>query len=159
MTDKNLLRTLSSGLILGLLFPMLSCSNDGLYMQSIDGKWAKDTPLSFSFEVKDAEVPKNIIFVVRNNNDYPYSNIRVFSSVSEEGAKNVAVDTLNYIMAKPNGEWLGAGFGDTKEIKFLYKSQYKFPKNGKYIISVKQAMRNDNLPGIEDFGIEISSAE
>jgi len=54
---------------------------------------------------------------------------------------------------------LGTGFGDTKETLFLYKVNHRFPKNGKYEINVTQAMRNDNLPGIEDLGIKVETAK
>jgi gliding motility-associated lipoprotein GldH len=66
---------------------------------------------------------------------------------------------LNYVLAKPNGEWLGTGFGDTKETLFQYKLNYKFPEKGKYEIGLTQAMRNDNLPGIEDIGVKIETAK
>lgn len=69
------------------------------------------------------------------------------------------MDTLNYILAKPNGEWLGKGFGNTKEILFQYKNAYTFPKNGKYSIEIKHAMRTQNLKGIEDIGVQIVSVK
>jgi gliding motility-associated lipoprotein GldH len=31
---------------------------------------------------------------------------------------------------------------------------YTFPEKGKYEIGLTQAMRNDNLPGIEDIGVK-----
>ena len=40
-----------------------------------------------------------------------------------------------------------------------YKLNYKFPENGKYSIGVLQAMRMDNLPGIEDIGIKIETVK
>jgi gliding motility-associated lipoprotein GldH len=78
--------------------------------------------------------------------------------VKEEGQKNYKIDTLNYILAKPNGEWLGEGFGETKEIMFLYKSKYTFPKSGKYTVGILQAMRANDLKGIEDVGVKIENA-
>ena len=39
-------------------------------------------------------------------------------------SKKKTIDTLNYILAKPNGEWIGKGFGDTKETLFQYKLNY-----------------------------------
>lgn len=73
--------------------------------------------------------------------------------------KKKETDTLNYVLAKPNGEWLGTGFGDTKETLFQYKVNYQFPGKGKYEIGLTQAMRNDNLPGIEDIGVKIETAK
>ena len=137
---------------------LASCSSkdEVVYMQSLDGNWNKKKELKFEFNVEETS-PKNIVFVVRNNNDYPYSNLFVKSYIKAETDKNFKVDTLNYILAKPNGEWIGSGFGETKEILFLYKNNYKFPKKGKYIIGITQAMRTNDLKGIEDIGIKIEN--
>jgi gliding motility-associated lipoprotein GldH len=148
-------------LLIFLALMMLAACNENaekVYMKNIGGTWNKSTEQKFTFTVTDAQNPKNIIFVVRNNNDYPYSNIRFFVNFSETKKNPKKVDTLSYIMAKPNGEWLGKGFGDTKEIWFQYRLNHKFPKNGKYQIGIKQAMRNDNLSGIEDIGIKIENS-
>ncbi len=141
-------------LLPSLLFLAACSKNEEVYMHSLDGKWNKKDRQIFTFEIKDAQ-PKNIVFVVRNNNDYPYSNLRLFSTLLKKGDKQAATDTLNYLMAKPNGEWLGSGFGETREILFQYKTNFRFPTPGTYTVTVHQAMRKDILPGIEDFGIRI----
>lgn len=143
-----------------LSFSLLSfsCSSgaEEVQIHSLNSAWNKKKAEKFEFNIEDSQVAKNIIFVVRNNNTYPYSNLRLLVNFSATGTKT---DTLNYIMAKPNGAWLGKGFGETKEILFQYKMNYRFPKNGNYTISVLQAMRNDHLPGIEDLGIKIETAK
>lgn len=149
--------------ILGLLtfIFLFSCKSSGedVIMNSIDNKWSKKQEQKFNLEISDPQNPKNIIFVVRNNNEYPYSNIRFIVNFTNLQNKKTDVDTLNYVLAKPNGEWLGTGFGDTKETFFQYKLNYKFPEKGKYEIGMIQAMRNDNLPGIEDIGVKIETAK
>ncbi len=149
--------------ILGVLMLIFlvgcSTSGEGVTMNSIDNKWSKKTEQKFKLEITDPQNPKNIIFVVRNNNDYPYSNIRFIVNFKNPKTKIAQVDTLNYVLAKPNGEWLGTGFGETKETLFQYKTNYKFPEKGTYEIGVVQAMRNDNLPGIEDLGIKVETAK
>ena len=144
-----------------VLFLLVSCGIDSgdVQMNNLNGKWNKKTEQKFDFKIKDAQNAKNIIFVVRNNNDYPYSNIRLIVRFIDLKTKNKSTDTLNYILAKPNGEWIGKGFGDTKETLFQYKLNYKFPANGDYSIGIIQAMRNDNLPGIEDIGVKIETAK
>ena len=150
--------------IFGFFFVVLmlsSCSNpsEQVYMKTLNGDWNKKAEQNFDFKVNDAQHPKNIIFVVRNNNDYPYSNLRLIVNFLNTKSGKKTLDTLNYVMAEPNGKWLGKGFGETKEILFLYKPDYKFPENGTYSIGIIQAMRNDNLPGIEDIGIKIETAK
>ena len=140
---------------------LISCSynNEVVSMNEVNGTWDKKKELLFTMNIEDTSTPKNIIFVVRNNNDYPYSNIRFIVNFTESKTKNKKVDTLNYVLAQPNGEWIGKGFGDTKETLFQYKLNYKFPANGDYSIGVIQAMRADNLIGIEDLGLKIETAK
>lgn len=150
--------------ILGLfsLIHLLSCNasyTEEMIMNSVDNKWNKKSEQKFNLEVSDPQNPKNIIFVVRNNNEYPYSNIRFIVNFTDMQTKKKQTDTLNYVLAKPNGEWLGTGFGDTKETLFQYKLNYRFPTKGKYQIGLTQAMRNDILPGIEDIGVKIETAK
>lgn len=151
---------LKNGSFFFLILILFSCSkeNSQTYMTNINGSWNKKQTQKIQFKIDDAQNPKNIIFVVRNNDDYPYSNLRLIVNFESPNKKSVT-DTLNYILAKPNGEWLGTGFGETKEILFQYKMNYKFPENGLYKISVKQAMRKDILPGIEDLGLKIEQAK
>lgn len=147
------------GLLIFALFMSCNSSSEEVIMNPVNGKWNRKTTQKYNLNVSDNQNPKNIIFVVRNNDTYPYSNIRFVVDFKDLQTKKTETDTLNYILAKPNGEWLGTGFGDTKETLFLYKVNYKFPKNGKYEINVQQAMRNDNLPGVEDLGVKVETAK
>lgn len=141
-----------------LFLSVSSCQNEDekILVNDINNQWKKKDVQTFDFDVTDANNMKNVMIMVRNNNDYPYSNLRLIASI-EDNKKNISTDTLNYVLAKPNGEWIGTGFGDAKEIIFQYKLNYKFPKNGKYKFKVVQAMRKDILPGIEDLGIKIQN--
>ncbi|WP_294243367.1 gliding motility lipoprotein GldH [uncultured Chryseobacterium sp.] len=149
-----------SGLLSLMLFFSCQSSSEGeVIMNSVNNKWNKKSDQKFSLEISDPQNPKDILFVVRNNNEYPYSNIRFIVNFTDLQSKKKQTDTMNYILAKPNGEWLGTGFGDTKETLFQYKLNYRFPAKGKYEIGLTQAMRNDNLPGIEDIGVKIETAK
>ena len=140
-----------------LLF-LTSCFNsEEVFMKSVDNQWKKNEEKKIEFEVKDAQNPKNIIFVVSNNNDYPYQNLFLITTLKGTQNEVLRKDTANYILAKPNGEWIGEGFGDTKEILFQYQLGYQFPKNGRYSVEIVQGMRKDILPGIEDIGIKLEN--
>jgi gliding motility-associated lipoprotein GldH len=141
-----------------LFISLNSCKNgnDKVVMNDVGNNWKKNDAQKFDLDVKDSQNQKNLMFVIRNNNDYPYSNLRLIASI-EHNKKNISTDTLNFVLAKPNGEWIGTGFGDTKEIIFQYKLNYKFPQNGNYSVKVVQAMRRNTLPGIEDIGIKIQN--
>ncbi len=144
-----------------VLIMLSGCTSDSetVHMKNLNGIWPKTAEQKFDLVIEDAQAPKNIIFVVRNNNEYPYSNIRFIVNFMETKTKKKSTDTLNYILAKPNGEWLGKGFGDTKETLFQYKVNYKFPQNGNYTIGIIHAMRTDSLKGIEDIGVKIETAK
>lgn len=139
-----------------IMFSSCGNSSDTLEMKSVNSAWSKKAEQNFSFQIADAQNAKNIIFVIRNNNEYPYSNIRFIVKL-KDGKQVTETDTLNYILAQPDGTWLGKGFGDTKEIMFQYKLNYIFPKNGAYNIGITQAMRADTLKGIEDIGVKIET--
>lgn len=147
------------GILMVLFLVGCNASGEDVIMNSVDNKWNKKSVQKFNLEIKDPQNPKNIIFVVRNNNEYPYSNIRFIVNLKNIKEKTSQIDTLNYILANPNGEWLGTGFGETKETLFQYKLNYKFPKEGAYEVDVQHAMRNDILPGIEDIGIKVETAK
>ena len=146
-------------IVVFILFLSLgSCqsNDDKILMKDVGEQWKKNDVQTFDFGINDAQNQKNMMFVVRNNNGYPYSNLRLIANI-EHNKKKISTDTLNFVLAKPNGEWIGTGFGDTKEIIFQYKLNYRFPQNGNYSVKVIQAMRNNQLPGIEDIGIKIQN--
>ena len=91
-----------------LLF-LMSCENASqkVEMKNLKGTWNKKAEQKFDFKINDAQNSKNIIFVVRNNNDYPYSNIRFIVNFTEGETKNNMVDSLDYVLAQPTGELTG----------------------------------------------------
>ncbi len=153
------MRRLSTWVVISLLAASCAPTSGEVQMKPLNGAWDKKAEQVFDFDIQDAQNPKNLIFVVRNNNSYPYSNIRVIVNFEDVKNKKKETDTLNYILAKPNGEWIGTGFGETKETLFQYRMNYTFPQNGAYKIGMVQAMRHDTLRGIEDIGIRIESVK
>lgn len=143
--------------VLGIV--MLSCQKPAgvTEMRNLNNRWNKNDVQKFELNISDAQTPKNIIFVVRNNNQYPYSNLFVMASFAKKGASKKTTDTLNYVLARPDGKFLGTGLGHTKEIMFQLKNDYRFPENGTYLIEIQHGMRTENLQGIEDIGIKIEN--
>ena len=77
--------------------------------------WNLEEPIKF--EITDTiDFSSNIFFYVRNNNDYPFSNIFLIASL-KSNKKVYETDTLEYVMANNKGEWLGKGFSSIKESK------------------------------------------
>ncbi|CVK15369.1 protein involved in gliding motility GldH [Apibacter mensalis] len=123
-------------------------------MKSISNTWSKKDTLNFNFKIENTSVKKNINFVVRNNEDYQFSNLYLFIKL-KQGKKVISTDTLNYKLADKTGKWLGSGVGSIKEIYFQYKRNFLFSKTGDYTLSIVQGMRKDTLKGIIDFGVNI----
>ncbi|WP_338409508.1 gliding motility lipoprotein GldH [uncultured Flavobacterium sp.] len=128
---------------------------------SLDGKWTNADIIEFSFEQKDTINLYNMFINVRNNNDYPFNNLFVIVKLDQPNDE-VKVDTLEYLMANPDGTLLGKGIAATKSNKLWYKENFKFQKSGKYSFSIEQANREngktngiDTLDGITEIGFRI----
>jgi gliding motility-associated lipoprotein GldH len=162
MLQKN------SILLLAVLFLLCSCDKKRVFdeYKSLDGKWNKDSIVSFEFEQKDTVSKYNLFVNIRDNNSYPYSNLFLIVQMQQPGTNLTKVDTLEYQMANPDGSLMGQGFTDVKESKLWYKEKVSFPKPGKYRINIQHAVRQtgkvpgvQELEGITDVGFRIESTE
>lgn len=153
---------------LSLVLLLISCDKKRVFdeYKAINGSWKKDSIVSFSFDQKDTVSKYNLFINVRNNNSYPYNNMFLIVQLQQPGTKLTKVDTLEYQMANPDGSLLGDGFTDIKESKLWYKENVKFPKAGKYTVSIQQAVRKsgevpgvEELDGVTDVGFRIESTE
>jgi len=158
----------NSLLALGLLFLVCSCDKARVFdeYKELDGKWDKDSILTFHFEQKDTVSKYNLFVTVRDNNKYPYNNLFLIVQLEQPGTKLIKADTLEYQMANPDGTLMGNGFSDIKESRLWYKEKVNFPKPGKYTVSIQQAVRQagrvpgvQELDGITEVGLRIESTE
>lgn len=127
--------------------------------QAIDNQvWKSDDIKTFAFEVTDTLSPLNIYVNLRTTTEYPYSNIYVFLySVYPNGSTNK--DTLEFLLAKPDGQWLGDNSGTVVEFKGLIASGGRFSKAGRYEFQLQHAMREVDLPEIIDIGMRVETME
>lgn len=150
-----------------LLLGFTSCENHSFYdqYQRVDGVWDKEDVKTFTVVQEDTLSAYNLYLNIRNNKEYPFSNLFVILKMELPDSK-VLVDTLEYQMARPDGTLLGVGFSDVKENKLWLKEGYVFPKSGTYQLKVEQAIREigevegvQKLKGISEIGIQIDKAE
>lgn len=161
-----ILRKNSFLIILGAFFLMLSCKSptDFNSYKTIDIKgWQAEKKVTFEFDVKDTISAKNLFVNIRNNNAYAYSNLYIITELLFPN-KTKVIDTLQYEMANDKGVFLGTGFSEIKESKLFYKEQKTFPVSGKYVFSVRHAMRKigaiqpiEFLQGIQEVGLSIEN--
>ncbi|NKI31139.1 gliding motility lipoprotein GldH [Croceivirga thetidis] len=148
-----------------LLVMLVSCSEEGKvfheYQNLANGSWAANDTLSFDMPKFDPADNYNLFLNVRNDEGYPFSNLFLITYLDSPSGQ-VLIDTLEYQMAEPTGEWLGVGMGSVKESKLWYKESFQFKDSGNYKLRVRQAMRKNGeaeglaaLNGITDFGLEI----
>jgi len=145
----------------------ISCSSNVIkteYKSLNNAVWNKDEVLQFSFSEMDSLQNHDIYINVRNDNDFPYSNLFLIAAMTTPEGE-VIQDTLEYAMALPDGTWLGKGYGSIKENKLWYKENIVFPSSGVYTIEISHAMRKNGnvsgivgLEGITDVGVEITKS-
>lgn len=149
--------------ILLIALSFMSCDKDRVFdeYKNINGSWKKTDTINFSFEQNDTINPFNLFLNVRSNNNYSYNNIYLIVSLKQPD-NLVKTDTLEYLMANPDGSLMGEGFSDVKESKLWYQEGFTFKKQGKYNISITQAVREtgeitgvQDLKGITDIGFRI----
>jgi gliding motility-associated lipoprotein GldH len=149
-------------LILGIfIFYFTACRFNSIYEESYDipkAIWSKNKPVSFSVPATDTLAGFNLVFSLRNNNDYPFQYLHLFvDTYSPEGKK--LRDTVSIKLAEDNGKWLGSGISGIWENEIYFKKNIRFPRSGQYRVDVYQAMRDDNLEGILDFGLIVEKSK
>lgn len=133
-----------------------SCDNSVLYEnnQSFESNtWSYEDAKTFSFNIDDSLQPVKLSINLRTTTNYPYSNIYMFVHSNYPNGYT-DIDTLEFFLADPQGNWLGDNSGTIVENRALI-SKGLFPSTGKYTFKLEQAMRNDSLPEILDIGLSV----
>lgn len=129
------------------------CESPHFYQEqkSLGEKWNKDAAVTFNFEIKDTTDAYNMSFLTRNTNEYPYSNLYIFTKLIDPKGQEYS-DTLQYYLAFQDGEWIGKG-QNLKELYLVYRENVALKDTGKYKLSVWHGMRDENLIGIKDISL------
>ncbi len=144
-----------------------SCDSSQVFdeYKTVPDSWHKDNVITFSISPPDTLKPYNLFVNIRNTSDFKYSNLYLIVEMNFPNGK-VTKDTLEYLMAKPNGEFLGTGFSGVKENKLWYKEAVVFSENGEYKVNIQHAMREngsikgiENLEGITDVGFRVEKVQ
>lgn len=143
--------------ILGILL-FFSCGRPEVYSEVVEYPnaqmmWDKSANFDFTLNGEQGLQP---FLHIQHNNMYPYQNIYFFTEVKFPNG-NIQNDTLQYMLAKPNGEWLGSGMGSSKQMYLHYPLNLE--QQGDYHVKIWQAMRKDILVGIEKLAFSIQQNE
>lgn len=124
--------------------------------QSLENRnWGYHQAVRGAVAVTDSAQPYHINFKLRHTASYPYANIYVLLRLKGPGLNKLT--RYQFKLANDNGQWLGKGSGNLYTYAFPLLKAFRFPKKGKYSISVEQNMRNNPLPHISDIGLLVAT--
>lgn len=139
---------------------LISCEKNVFFQetQKIDGeKWLTTQSCDFSVGVSDINRNYDFFLNIRNTADYKFSNLYFFLHTYYPGG-TTSIDTLECTLARPDGKWIGTGFGRIKYLRVPIKQNVRFPRAGTYHFKIYQAMRGD-VAGIVDVGLRIENKQ
>lgn len=129
------------------------------YLSVDESGWLADSSASFQVEIEDTNSSYAIVFNLRANDNYPYSNLYLFRKIRSEKITEYA-DTAQIFLADAYGRWLGDGIGELKTFQRPYRREpLSFRKKGTYTFEFSQAMREKALTGVEEVGLTIYKIE
>ena len=134
---------LNKGIFLFLL--ITSCNNNIVFdnYKTFENKaWNADSSVVFGYSVSDTTCKNKLVIKVRHTTDYEFQNLFLF-------IKTEKTDTLEVLLANKEGQWLGRGVGDVREVEFVYRKNKVFPKKGEFTFEIEQAMRYGELEKIQ----------
>lgn len=143
--------------LISLTLALSGCGDDYYFAKSEalnNQAWPEDRITGFNFSVEDTTESFNFIINIRNTTDYEYQNLYLFMNTIYPDQRS-SRDTMELILAAPNGQWLGKGKGFYRDNLFLFKKDVRLPMKGNYRIEFIQAMRTDTLKGIDEIGLRI----
>lgn len=159
--SKRMPKTVMGFFLMGLFLSLTSCDSNKIYEENIpvtDHVWRSDDIKTFAFDITDTISQVKIFVNLRTTVDYAYSNIYVFLfSEYPNGTQNK--DTLEFLLAQPDGKWLGENSGTIVEFHGLIASGGRFSTAGHYTFQLQHAMREEELPEIVDVGMRIETME
>ncbi len=136
---------------------MTSCGSKAVFDQSLavdQQGWSSRKMAHFEVPIKDTLSTYSFFLNVRHLEDYRYSNLYIFLHTRFPNG-TATHDTIECVLAKPDGEWLGKSSGTLRENKILLNGALRFPVAGTYRFDIEQAMRQQELEGIHDIGLRI----
>lgn len=142
-----------------VLVASVGCDENTLYKAYEDveeGLWPVDKKYTFQFEIQDTTQRYNLYYLVRNAQQYPYYNLYLTRQMKGPDGKAIytRLDEM-YLSDQTTGKPRGSGLGDLFDHKIIFQRNYRFPRVGKYSISVAQSMRQNPLPYVMGIGLNV----
>ncbi len=154
---KHPLPTVVLPAMLVFLSLLYGCREDYFHTGSkpiTDQAWPAEETKSFGFPVDDTTALYSFMISLRITTDYEFSNLYLFMNTIYPD-QSISRDTIELVLARPDGQWLGKGTGYYRDNLFLFKRNATLPLEGNYRLEFVQAMRRDTLYGLDELGIRI----
>ena len=143
-------------IILLIITALASCTNRNVvFDESViisNASWNNQEFPYFDVNIEDTLSPYNFYLNIRHLENYRYSNFYMFLHTTFPNG-NQTHDTIELVLAYPDGRWIGDGSGSMRNNNILLNNNLYFPLKGTYRFEIEQAMREDILDGITDVGI------
>ena len=151
---NNLVKYIFS-LLVGVLF--VACNSDVVYDDSVrvaNPMWHADSVARFEIVIKDTTLDYQSGILIRNSGDYAYQNLWLFvTEIAPDST--ITCDTIEYYLADNYGRWLGSGIGSLYTNIYYYKEDLHYSQEGVYTYEIRQGMRDEELKGITNIGMQI----
>jgi len=157
MKKENNTSLIIPGILVILFINLTSCNPGISYTDSekIPGYvWNASNIISFEVPVSDTINTFDINLIIRTDNSYPYRNLFLFIRTTSPEETSI-IDTVEYFLADEKGNWHGSGLGDVNDLSVPFKTNILFPDEGTYTFNIQHGMRDQNLDGVTDIGIQI----
>ena len=142
--------------ILLIVTALSSCGNKNvIFDESViisNASWDNQEFPYFDVDIEDTLSAYNFYLNIRHLENYKYSNFYMFLHTTFPNG-NQTHDTIELVLAYPDGRWIGDGSGSMRNNNILLNNNLYFPLKGTYRFEIEQAMREPILDGITDVGI------
>jgi len=145
-----------SSLVFLFLF-LVSCSQNEVFFEYHSFKksgWDRKDAVGFPVIIDNTTDLFDVSLEIRNNNDYPFSNLWLFVDFQTPGG-SIRTDTINVELADVYGKWYGKGIS-IYSLAIPYETGIRFPQIGIHTYTIRQGMRENPLKGISDIGLKVS---
>lgn len=139
---------------------VLSCSQAEVYYKFKpipNHKWDKQQEIDFVLDSMSVDTSKNFTLSIEisHNITYPYKNLLLLLEHSANDSIMLK-DTIACVLVDSSGRWIGSGNGATRQLSLPYTSNIKIDPALHNIISVRHAMQDLHLKGIEKIGLKVN---
>ena len=121
-----------------------------------NGKWYRNSPLVFTI---DSLTPSQgtgyeVTVELTTNRSYPYRDL--WLQIEQDLTDSlIRTDTLRCLLADEYGRWLGSGIGGLNQLSLPYRSFIPRDSMYHYRLTIRQAMGDELLRGVEKVGIKL----